>query len=124
MNTYQIKTFLLFTFLLTISIFSLFETGNSGNVMKKYYHNCEYEKAIEQANIILNEQNQSIKEIQDILIVKGVSEFSINKFSDARITFTELLNLDNRIELDSMKISPKIISFFKNIKSSKFVNNF
>ncbi|MBI1931029.1 MAG: hypothetical protein HYS24_00645 [Ignavibacteriales bacterium] len=90
--------------------------------MKKYYHNCEYEKAIEQANIILKEQNQSKKDIQDILIVKGVSEFSLNKFLDARITFMELLNLDYSIELDSMEISPKIVNFFENIKSSKFVN--
>lgn len=122
MNSYQIKTFLLFTFMLTISLFSLFESDNPRKVMKKYYHNCEYEKAIEQANIILKEQNQSKKDIHDILIIKGVSEFSLNKFLDARITFTELLNLDHSIELDSMEISPKIVNFFENIKSSKFVN--
>lgn len=122
MNSYQIKTFLLFTFMLTISLFSLFESDNPRKVMKKYYHNCEYEKAIEQANIILKEQNQSKKDIHDILIVKGVSEFSLNKFLDARITFMELLNLDYSIELDSMETSPKIVNFFENIKSSKFVN--
>ena len=50
--------------------------------------------------------------------MKGVAEYSENRFLDAKITFTELLIFNPNTELTIDKVSPKIVLFFNDIKSS------
>ncbi|MFZ1292491.1 MAG: hypothetical protein WAR79_20540 [Melioribacteraceae bacterium] len=116
MTTHQLKTFLFFTFILSVSIYSLFEPDEPKKLMKKYYQNCEYEKVIEQAQIILKNSNLSNKEKSETYLIKGVAEFSSNKFLEARISFSELLKLNKSVKLDSNEVSPKIVKFFNELK--------
>lgn len=116
MKKHQFKNFLFFTFILSVSIYSLFESQDPKELMKKYYQNCDYEKVIEQAKIILKNSNLSNKEKSETYLIKGIAEFSSNKFLDARFSFTEFLKLDKNSKLDSGEVSPKIVKFFNTVK--------
>lgn len=118
MKKHQFKNFLFFTFILSVSIYSLLEPDEPKILLKKYYQNCEYEKAIEQAQIILKNSNLSNKEKSETYLIKGISEYSLNKFLDARISFSELLIIDENFNLDTNEVSPKIVKFFNELKQN------
>lgn len=118
MNKSHIRPFVLFTLILSVSIFSLFDSDNPLKLLHQHFHNCEYEKAITVAEILLRNSEVNIQNKSQIYIIKGVSEFSLNQLLNSRITFTELLLIDENVVLDSKLISPKIIKFFNELKKS------
>jgi hypothetical protein len=50
--------------------------------------------------------------------MKGISHFSINEDDSAKYSFRQILKLDSTYSLDSSKTSPKIVSFFNDIKNN------
>lgn len=119
----QIKSFIFFTIILIISIYSLFSTEDPVKEMKKNFQNCNYEKTIELANVTLQNPNLTKKEKTETYILKGISEFSTNHVLEARVTFMELILFDNSITLNSKVVSPKIVAFFNELKNKTLVNN-
>jgi hypothetical protein len=122
MQKSQIKSFVFFTVILTLSIYSLFIEDNPMKEMKKNFQNCQYEKTIEFANIVLQNPNSNKKERTEAFILKGISEFSSKHIIEARVTFMELILFDNSITLDSKLVSPKILQFFEGLKEKLAVN--
>lgn len=123
MNKNQRATFIFFTFILSVSIYSLFDTDEPISQLKKYYKNCEYEKAIQLADRILKNPNIEKYDKSQSYIIKGVSEYSSNQFLNAKMTFMEYLLTDNNATIDEKEVSPKIVDFFNEIKSNLFKNN-
>lgn len=123
MNKNNFKTFLFFTLILSISIYSLFDDGTGLEKLEKYYTNCDYKKAIMQAQYLLQDTTTDKNDKRKILIIKGISEFSINQVLNSKITFTELLFMDKGISLDPEKVSPKIIDFFYDLKQKLLAEN-
>ncbi len=123
MNKNQIKSFLFFTAILSISIYSLFIEDEPIKMMEKNFQNCNYQKTIELANDILQNPNLTKKERTETYILKGISEFSTNHVLEARVTFMELILFDNSITLNSKIVSPKIVLFFNELKNKTLVNN-
>ncbi|MCB0743309.1 MAG: hypothetical protein H6613_06120 [Ignavibacteriales bacterium] len=117
MERKKLETFFTFTIILMISIYSLFATSGKMVKLQNYFQNCEYQKAIELAEIILKDISLKGNDKTEILIIKGVSEFSLNKIAAAEETFTELLLLNENITLDTRAVSPKIVEFFNELKN-------
>lgn len=118
MNTNKRSTFLFFTLILSISIYSLFDSDEPIEQLQNYYQNSEYEKSIKLAERILKDPNVSDDDRSKTYIIKGVSEFSSNQLLNARLTFMEYLLFNKSADIDSQNVSPKIIAFFNEIKSS------
>jgi hypothetical protein len=116
MNDNKIKSFLIFTLILSVSIYSLFASNGQIDQLQNHFQNCEYKKSIELAKIILKNHSLTKSERTDTFIIKGVAEFSSKKFLDARLTFIELLIFDGSITLNSKEVSPKIVDFFNELK--------
>jgi hypothetical protein len=123
MKKNQIKSFVFFTIILTISIYSLFLEEDPIIRMKKNFQNCNYEKTIELANVTLQNPNLTKKEKTETYIIKGIAEFSTNHVLEARVTFMELILFDNSITLNSKVVSPKILAFFNELKNKTLVEN-
>jgi len=123
MNNREVRSFILFTLILSVLIYSLFDSDEPIEQLNKNFYNCEYEKAIKYAEIILNNPNLNKKDKSQIYIIKGVSEFSSHQVLNAKITFVELIFFDNNVTLDSMEVSPKIIEFFNQLKNTIEVNS-
>ncbi|MCW8849746.1 MAG: hypothetical protein OQJ81_07170 [Melioribacteraceae bacterium] len=112
------STFIFFTLILSISIYSLFDSDDPMEQLQKYYQNSEYEKSIKLAERILKNPNISDYDRSKTYIIKGVSEFSSNQFLNARLTFMEYIQFNESGNIDSQNVSPKIIAFFNEIKNN------
>lgn len=124
MNKSQITSFLIFTVILSASIYSLFSPDNNIKVLKQHFKNCNYDQAIQTADIIIKDPNTKKNDRTKAYIIKGISEFSTNQVLNSRLTFLDLLILDQNIRLNSKEVSPKIIVFFNELKHNFDVNNF
>lgn len=122
MNKNQLKSFVLFSLVLAVSIFSLFTSEKSIEELQKHFKNFEFQLAIEHAEQLLKNSKLAPEDKVKVYIIKGVSEFSINRTLDSKITFAELIFFDQNINLDPKEISPKIISFFNDLKKQLDIN--
>lgn len=118
MDKNQRSTFIFFTLILSISIYSLFDSDEPMEQLQNYYQNSEYEKSIKLAERILKNPNTTDNDKCKTYIIKGVSEFSSNQFLNARLTFMEFISFNKSANIDSQEVSPKIIAFFNEIKGN------
>jgi len=119
----QKSTFIFFTIILFVSIFTLFNSNGQFDQLQNYYFECNYQKAINLAEVILQDPTLDKQKKVKIYVIKGVSEFSSNQVLDARKTFMELLLFDKDVTIDSKEVSPKIIDCFNEVKNKLVVNN-
>ncbi|MCR4416514.1 MAG: hypothetical protein NUV92_02035 [Ignavibacteria bacterium] len=116
---FSVIIFLVFEFstLAFSQTFSSFET-----VLKQKFENFDYNSVISLADSILkNEKKLSHEDSLVILYYKAISSFTIWDIKTSEQTFRMILSLDKNFTLDSINVSPKIISYFNDLKS-KFVN--
>lgn len=77
----------------------------------------EYHAVIELADSLLaSGDSLSADNLIKILVMKGVSNYSLGNNDQSRRCFIELLKLNRDYELDPVRISPKIVVFFESIK--------
>lgn len=86
--------------------------------IRNRYESFEYQDVIRLVDIFLY-NNISIQKSDslEVLTMKAVSHYSLNQIIGAEETFQEIIKLDYNYNLDPAKISPKVISFFNEIKS-------
>lgn len=79
--------------------------------------NFEYSEVIKTANhLLINKSRFSNYELEEIYRMKGIAHFSRGEDRSARYSFTEILKTDTSYSLDPSTNSPKIISFFDEVK--------
>lgn len=122
MSKFQLKSFLLFTVILLVSLYSLFLSDDQLSQLSSHYKNFEYEEAITLAQQLLQNPKLSSKEKSQVFIIKGISEYSSNRMLSAKITFAELILFNKNAKLDIQEVSPKIIAFFNELKNELIVN--
>lgn len=102
---------------LTIFLFatSLFAQTNI-NEVKKLYEEYEYEKVIQLSSSLIND-NQIPDSIKvEIFFMRAVSFFAIGNENQARLNYENLLNINKNFSPDATKLSPKILTFFDEVK--------
>ena len=122
MSKFQLKSFLLFSLVLAIALYSLFCSGDQLSELNSHYKNFEYEEAITLSQQLLQNPKLSSQEKSQVFIIKGISEYSSNRMLSAKITFAELILFNKNVKLDTQEVSPKIVAFFNEIKSELTVN--
>ena len=109
------------TIILCVSFMQLlFAQQNSGpiSVLKSKFESFDYNEAISYADSLLTHKSIFSSEEQvQIYLVKGVSQFSLLNYNGAENSFNNILKINPNYILDSASVSPKIISFFNNLKS-------
>lgn len=108
----------LFKFLYILLITSvIFSQQNNLNELHEKYVNFEYRQVIDLAEQMLLNDIYSKNELVQIYEMKGISHYSLGEEQKARQSFLNLLEQDNNYAMDPQQISPKIISFFNDIKT-------
>jgi hypothetical protein len=88
-------------------------------LMKKKFDQFKYGDVISIANqLLLKKTPMTRDEILNIYRLKGISHYSLSEDDAAKKSFIEILRVDTSYTLDSNKVSPKIISFFKQVKTN------
>ncbi len=99
------------------SVYSSYK--DSLNNLQKKFENFEYGEVIKGANNFLIKRSQiPTSDLLEILRMKGISHFSLSEDEAAKSSFIEILKIDTSYVLDSLKTSPKIVSFFNNVKKT------
>ncbi len=97
------------------SVYSSYK--DSLNKLQKRFENFEYGEVIKGANtLLLNRGQIPTSDLFEILRMKGISHFSLSEDEAAKSSFVEILKIDTSFVLDSLKTSPKIVTFFNNVK--------
>lgn len=106
--------------LIPVFIFVLFVSIQSQNKIEEIitkFESFEYEEVINLSNVYLSEFQFGNSDLIRIYTMKGVAHYSLSQTNEARKSFLEILKIDNTVTLDPAKISPKIITFFEELKS-------
>ncbi len=89
------------------------------NLMKKKFDQFKYADVISIANkLLLRPAPLTKNDLEDIYKLKGISHYSLSEDDAAKKSFIEILRIDTSYTFDSTKTSPKIISFYKQVKQN------
>lgn len=92
---------------------------DSLTLMKKKFDQFKYGDVISIANrLLLKKAPYSKADIIEIYKLKGISHYSLSEDDAAKKSFIEILRADTSYTLDSTKVSPKIISFYQQVKEN------
>jgi hypothetical protein len=87
--------------------------------IRSKYETFEYQDVIRLSDIYLyNNPGVSVQDSLEVLTMKAVSEYSLNEVNNSEKTFIDILKIDRQYNLDPTEISPKIISFYQEIKTN------
>lgn len=87
--------------------------------IKKFFEAFEYGEVIKSSNrILLSGIELSKDNLIQLYRMKGISHYSLTEDQAAKESFTQILKIDSSFTLDSAKTSPKIITYFKDIKDN------
>ena len=87
------------------------------DILRLKFRNFEYDSVITLAAKILQEREAlSTSDQIKVLEMKAVSHYSLLEMNASLSCFLEILKLDSSYALDPIKTSPKILSFFSEIK--------
>jgi tetratricopeptide (TPR) repeat protein len=112
----SIHTLLSLLFLFA-NIFS--QTENTIDSLTAKYNSFDYNGAVDVANNLISaKQNFTDDELIIIYVIKGIAHYSLGQLESAKISFTQILNIDESYNLDPINISPKIVSFYNEIKEN------
>lgn len=119
MRRFSAQFCLILFLIFSSSLFS--QTQNKiGDFLKSKFENFEYEQVIASADSILNwNSNLTREDSIQIFYFKAISSFHLWDINQSEENFRLLIALDRNFELDSNEVSPKIISFFNQIKKKE-----
>lgn len=94
------------------------EQNDSLSALKKNFESFNFKEVIKLSNdLLLQRDSLPINDVKEIYRMKAISHFSLNQSDSSKNSFIEILKIDSSFNLDSSKTSPKIISFFRDIKA-------
>lgn len=114
----MIKKILLLLFLITITSQSFAQQNlDLLSNLRARFEAFQYREVIKGAAAMLNHKyNYNNSQLTEIYRLVGISEFSLLDDTAAKKSFIQILKIDSSYALDSAKTSPKIISFFNQIR--------
>jgi len=120
------KIFLIVIFLqiifLTNTLFSQTKS-KIGEILKSKFENFQYEEIIAYSDSILKYSESLTRDDSiSIFYYRAISAFNLWDKNLSEENFKKILSIDKNFALDSNEVSPKIISFFDEIKKREFEN--
>ena len=107
--------FFLFVFFSALTLAQ--ESQGSIVVLKKQLESFQYNQVINSANeLIKNKQKISDKDLIEVYKLKAIAQYSLQNDKGAKESFFNILKIDTTFTLDAATTSPKIISFFDQVK--------
>ena len=118
------KTLLFFVTFLLLAGRGFSQTKSSSlDSLRQKLENFDYSGTITLADSLLKfSNNPTASQLIEIYRMKGISEFSLLEDQAARNSFLSILKIDKDYQLDSTKTSPKIITFFDDLKKDFIAN--
>jgi hypothetical protein len=109
----------LFITLCLFTVINVFPQENKEIIQEltQKFRDFEYKEFIETADSILKKEKFSNPSLIEIYRMKAISHYALLDDSEARLSFIEILRIDTSYTLDPSNTSPKIITFFRDVKN-------
>ena len=120
----MLKKLSLITLFIFISLPTIFSQVHSKYelILRQKFEEFDYTSVIKLADSILtNEQNLNRNDSLSVLYYKAISSFSIWDIKTSEQAFKNILILDENFVLDTITVSPKIVSYFNDLKTKYLI---
>lgn len=112
------RSLYLFIFILNFINFAFCQQKIDINNIRSLYESFEYKEVIGFSDSLLADRGKLDKsDLTEVLLMKAVSHYALTEEDKARKCFIEMLKIDRHLELDSEKVSPKIVNLFNDVKN-------
>ena len=108
--------YLLFTLQILVTINSINAQNSLIEELRNKYISFEYQDVIQIADSLLKSNDLTDAGKTQVYMMKGISHYSLGQEELAAEAFRMLLIIDPSFSMDPREISPKIITFFNEIK--------
>ncbi|RPI66242.1 MAG: hypothetical protein EHM47_17130 [Ignavibacteriales bacterium] len=89
------------------------------DTIRNEYKSFNYVNVINKSvEILITHRNIPSKDLVEIYLLKGSSHFALQEDTLAKYSFLEILKIDSLFTPDTISVSPKIVRFFNEVKSS------
>lgn len=103
--------------LISISSFIVAQSNEDIRTLQKHYEAFEYSIVINKVNsLLLHSGSMSDEDLSDIYMIKAASHFAVKEDGNSRKSFIELLKINSDFKIDDVIYSPKLVSFFNEVK--------
>jgi hypothetical protein len=86
--------------------------------LQKHYESFEYSKVVQESeDLLLDKERFSDSLLVQIYTLKSASHFAMGEQNETRKSIIELLKIDSSYELNDLRYSPKLLSFFEDVKT-------
>jgi len=108
---------------ITLCLFFYNALSQSGlaelEIMDKHFRNFEYEKVVSLADsLLVHKDNLNQQQLLSVYRMRALSNYSLLQMNLALKDFIEILKINPAFSLNPVKTSPKIMTFFNEIKSN------
>lgn len=105
----------LFTLILLFTTTSL--SGQDLAQLQTDFSSMQYENVIRSSQeLLIKKENFSADTLIEIYRLNAIANYALNHMEAAALSFSELLRLNPQYQMDPIRNSPKIISFFDQLK--------
>lgn len=87
-------------------------------LIKQTYRDFKYREVIHLSNIYFEQPGISKQDSIEVLSLVALSHYAVGQLVESSTAFTQILDLDMDYSLDVAAVSPKIITFYEEIKST------
>lgn len=108
----------LFTIFFLLTITRVFAQEVTYDAVKKEFESFNHEKVIQLSNELLKNNSLSDSLTIDLYVMRAISFYSLGDENNSKISFTEVLKIDNGYLPDPSIVSPKLISLFNEVKEA------
>ncbi|MCW8849747.1 MAG: hypothetical protein OQJ81_07175 [Melioribacteraceae bacterium] len=86
--------------------------------LQKHYESFEYSKVVQESeDLLLDRERFNDSVLVQIFTLKAASHYAMGEQNETRRSMVELLKIDSSCEINNLKYSPKLISFFEDVKT-------
>ena len=104
--------------ILLLKNFAFPQQNNDIANIRNLYESFEYKEVIKLSDSVLAGKGTLNKsDLIEILMMKAVSHYVLAEEPQVRKCFIDMLKIDRHLELDSEKVSPKIVGLFNDVKN-------
>lgn len=94
------------------------ESQDSIAILKRQLESFQYNRVINDANELLkNKEKINDKDLIEIYRIRAIAQYSLQNEKGAKESFFNILKIDTTFTLNPITTSPKIISFFDQVKN-------
>lgn len=105
-------------YFLCSALFLFAQSNHDIEKLQNHYQSFEYSKVVHEAeNMLIDKDRFSDSLLVQIYTLKSASHYAMGERNESRKAIIELLKIDSSHELNELRYSPKLISFFVEIKN-------